>query len=143
MPCHAGLMLSVLKKLERGVTLVLIVMLCAIVVLATVELAVTFAREILSPPVLFPGIDKLLGLFGQVLLVVIGLELIETMRAFVTEGVVHVEVVLTVAIIALARKVIILEPGHMSGAVLSAMAALLVALAVAYWTVVRRPSSVS
>jgi uncharacterized membrane protein (DUF373 family) len=132
-------MLSLVKKLERAVTLVLIGILCAIVVLATIELAVSFAKDLMTPPIMFPGIDKLLDLFGQVLLVVIGIELVETMRAFVSEGVVHVEVVLTVAIIALARKVIILEPGHVSGSVLSAIAALLVGLAVVYWAVVRRP----
>jgi uncharacterized membrane protein (DUF373 family) len=136
-------MLSLIKKLERVVTLVLIAMLCAIVVLATIELAVVFVQDLLSPPIFFPGIDKLLGLFGQVLLVVIGLELVETLRAFASEGVVRVEVVLTVAIIALARKVIILEPDHMSSAVLSAIAALLAALGIVYWTVVRRPISVS
>lgn len=131
-------MLDWVKKLEHVVTLVLVVLLCAIVVLATVELAVTTAQDVMTPPVLFPGIDKLLDLFGRVLLVVIGIELIETMRAFAAEGVVRVEVVLTVAMIALARRIIVLEPGHVSAPTLFAIAALLVALSVAFLAFVRR-----
>jgi uncharacterized membrane protein (DUF373 family) len=131
-------MLDWVKKLEHVVTLVLVVLLCAIVVLATVEVAVTTVQDIVAPPVLFPGIDKLLDLFGRVLLVVIGLELIETMRAFAAEGVVRVEVVLTVAMIALARRIIVLEPGHASPSMLFALAGLLVALSVAYVAFVRR-----
>jgi uncharacterized membrane protein (DUF373 family) len=131
-------MLNWVKKLEHVVTLVLVALLCAIVVLATVELAVTTAQDIMAPPVLFPGIDKLLDLFGRVLLVFIGLELIETMRSFAAEGLVRVEVVLTVAMIALARRIIVLEPGHVSAPVLFATATLLVALSVAYLAFVRR-----
>ena len=135
--------IDLVKKLEQGVTLVLVVMLCIIVVLATVELAVTVGRDVLAPPVLFPGIDKLLDMFGRVLLVVIGLELIATIRALAAEGLVRVEVVLTVAIIALARRVLVLEPGHAPADALFATAALVAALSLAYWAFVIRRRGVS
>lgn len=125
------------KRLERWVALVLCAMLCLVVVLATVELGVVLARDILSPPVLFPGIDKLLDLFSQVMLVVMGLELVETMRHFATEGVARVEVVITVAAIALARRIVVLEPGHVPTASFFGMAALFAALAIAYRAFVR------
>lgn len=133
-----GAMLGLVKKLEHAITLVLIGMLCVVVVLATVELGVSIVKDIAAPPLLFPGIDKLLDLFGDVLLVTIGLELVETMRAFASGGAVRVEVVITVAIIALARRVIVLEPGHTSASVIFALAALLAALALAYRALVRR-----
>jgi uncharacterized membrane protein (DUF373 family) len=131
-------MLGLVRKLEHVVTLVLIGMLAIIVVLATVELGVGMVKDIAAPPVLFPGIDKLLDLFGRVLLVVIGLELVETLRAFASRGRVRVEVVLSVAVIALARKVIILEPGQASSVALFAVAALIAALALAYRVFGRR-----
>ncbi len=130
-------MLELMKKLEHGVTLVLIVVLSAVVALATLELVVTVARDIAAPPVLFPGIDRLLDMFGKVLLVVIGIELLETMRAFAEDGRVRAEIVLTVAMIALARKIIILEPDHASTEKMLGVAALLSALALAYGIFVR------
>ena len=130
--CSTAGMLDLVKKLEHGVTLVLIVLLGVIVALATLEVGITIARDVVSPPVLFPGIDRLLDMFGKVLLVVLGIELLETLRAFAAEGRVRAEIVLTVAVIALARKVILLEPEHASAFVLFGDAALLAALAVAY-----------
>lgn len=126
------------KNLEQVIALVLCAMLCVIVVLATVELGVGIARDIAVPPVLFPGIDQLLDLFGRVLLVVMGLELVGTMREWVVEGVARVEVVITVAVIALARRVIILEPGHTPSSAMFAVAALFAALALAYRAFIRR-----
>jgi uncharacterized membrane protein (DUF373 family) len=125
-------MLDLVKKLEHWLTLVLVAMLMVVVLLATVELGHDIVRDVISPPVLFPGIDRLLDLFGKVLLVVIGIELVETMRAFAADGRVRAEVVLTVAMIALCRKIIVLEPGHASGLVLGGVAAVLAALSFAY-----------
>lgn len=130
-------MLGWVKRLEHLVALVLCGMLCVIVVLATVELGVVLVRDIAAPPVLFPGIDKLLDLFSQVLLVVMGIELVETMRVFATEGVARVDVVICVAAIALARRVVVLEPGHVPTSSFFAVAALFVALAIAYRAFVR------
>ena len=133
-------MLDFLKKAERWLMLVLIAMLAVVVLLATLELGVTLARDIASPPVLFPGIDKILDVFGRFLLVLIGLELIETMRAFAHGGAVRVEVVLTVAMIALARKVIVLEVAHVESLSMLGLAAILAALSFAYQVVIRRGS---
>lgn len=125
-------MLAVVKKIELWVTLALIVMLGVIVVLATVELGVTIVRDVMTPPVLFPGIDRLLDVFSRFLLVLIGIELVETMRVFAGGGAVRVEVVLTVAMIALARKIIVLEIAHVESLSMIGLAALLAALSFAY-----------
>jgi uncharacterized membrane protein (DUF373 family) len=125
-------MLPLVKKLEHWITLVLIGMLAVVVLLATVELGVTIARDIASPPVLFPGIDKLLDIFGKMLLVLIGIELIETMRSFAGDGIVRLSVVLTVAMIALCRKIIVLEVDHVPSSALFGIAALMIGLSVAH-----------
>jgi uncharacterized membrane protein (DUF373 family) len=130
-------MLDLVKKLERWITLVLVGMLAVVVVLATVELGVTIFKDIVSPPVLFPGIERLLDIFGKLLLVLIGIELLETMRAFAARGVVRVEIVLMVAIIALCRKVILIEIGRVTSAEMAGLSSLLAALALLYWALGR------
>jgi uncharacterized membrane protein (DUF373 family) len=132
-------MIDVVKKIEHAVTVALIGLLALVVVLAAVELAVTLVRDVLAPPLLFPGIDKLLDVFGRFLLVLIGIELLETMRAFAARGVVRAEVVLTVAMIAMARKIIILEADHVPVLVMLGIASLLAALSLAYRVFVRAP----
>jgi uncharacterized membrane protein (DUF373 family) len=130
--------LDLVKRLERWITAALIWMLLLVVVLSTIELGYTIYEDIVAPPFLFfPGIDRLLDIFGRLLLVVIGIELLETLRALSTEGLVRLEIVLTVAVIALARKIIVLEIGRVTSAEMAGIAVLLVALAAAYWAFVR------
>lgn len=122
-----------LKQFERIVTLVLAVMMAVVVVLAVLELGWIIVKDVLSPPVVFLEIDELLEIFGAFFLVLIGIELLETIKAYSKEGVVRVEVVILVALIALSRKVIVFD-SKAEGAVgsLLGIAGAIIALALAY-----------
>lgn len=126
-------MINTLKRFERIVIYALIVMMVLVVALATVELGWIIIRDILKPPVFILEIEELLEIFGFFLLILIGVELLETIKAYLYEHVVHVEIVLEVALIAIARKVIILDLDKYEGLSLIAMAALILALAVAFF----------
>ncbi len=126
-----------LKKFERLVVLCLITMMVTVVLLATVELGWIIVKDILTPPVILLEIEELLEIFGFFLLILIGVELLETIKAYLNEGVVHVEVVLMVALIAVARKVIILDVKDLPSLALFGIAALILAIAGAYFLVKR------
>jgi uncharacterized membrane protein (DUF373 family) len=79
----------------------------------------------------------LLDLFGVFLLVLIGIELLDTIKVYFKENVVHVEVVVLVAIIAIARKIVILKAEELPGETLLGIAAMLVALALTYYLIRR------
>ncbi len=76
-------------------------------------------------------------LFGQFLLVLIGIELMYTMKLYIEDRSIHVEAVLAVALIAVARKLIVVEPKDLLPATLFAVGALVVALAVGHYLVQR------
>jgi uncharacterized membrane protein (DUF373 family) len=63
--------------------------------------------------------------------VLIGAELIETLKVYLKKDVIHVRVVLEVALIAVARKVIIEEPNNVPSLTLFGIAALILALGIA------------
>lgn len=121
-----------IQKFERIVILCLIVMMIVVVLVSTVELAYIIVNEIISPPVLWLEIDQLLDIFGFFLLILIGVELLETIKAYLAEKVVHSEIVLEVALIAITRKVIILDVKEYSGLAIIGIAVLILAIAVAY-----------
>jgi uncharacterized membrane protein (DUF373 family) len=52
---------------------------------------------------------------GAFLLVLIGVELLDTIKAYFKENAIHVEIVVLLAVIAVARKVILLDPTEMTG----------------------------
>ncbi len=75
------------------------------------------------------------SVFAGVLLLMLGLELLETLKSYFTESQVRIEVILIVALIALARHVMLMDITRTSGAVLLGAAALTLALAASYWLV--------
>jgi uncharacterized membrane protein (DUF373 family) len=126
-----------LEKFEKGITRILLVMMAFVVLLSTVELAWLLGKDMLSPPLFLLDLEELLELFGQFLLVLIGLELLHTMKVFIAQRVVHLEAVIVVAMIAISRKIITLEPKELPDGALLGIAVLVLALAVAYYLVRR------
>ena len=130
-------MLEALKKFEYVINVALILMLALVVLLATIDLGWVILRDMLTPPVILLEVNELLELFGAFLLVLIGVELLGTVKTYMTERTVHVEVILAVGIIAIARKVVILEPKEMDGLMMLGIAAIIFALTSGYYFVKR------
>ena len=128
-------MMKYIDKFETVINVTLLNMLGLVVVLATVDLGWLIIKDILTPPVFLLDVAELLELFGAFLLVMIGLELLGTVKTYITKKTIHVEVVLLVAIIAIARKVVILEPKEMDGTHLLGIAAIIFALSAGYYFV--------
>jgi len=127
-----------LKRFERWVITCLILMMVLVVFVATIELGLIIIKHIASPPLFGLLIPELLDIFGFFLLVLIGIELLETIKAYLVENIVHVEVVLEVAVIAIARKVIILDLEKYDGLTLLGTAGLIAAVAAALFVLKRR-----
>jgi uncharacterized membrane protein (DUF373 family) len=126
-----------LKKFEYVIISSLIAMMVVVVVLTTVELGWIIIRDIITPPIILLEIDELLEIFGFFLLVLIGIELLETIKAYLMTNVIHVEIVLEVALIAIARKVIILDISQYESLTLVGVAALISAVALAFFVIKR------
>jgi len=124
---------KLLGRIQRGAVMVLGGMLAVVVVLSTLHLGKLIGEEIWQPPRFLIPVDGLIEVFGYFLLVLIGVELLETLRAYLRKDVIHVRVVLEVALIAMARKAIIEEPTAIPGLTLLGVAAMILALAIAYY----------
>lgn len=125
-------MLRYLDIFERIITRLLLVMMAGVVVLATIELAFVLGKDMLTPPLFVLEIDELLEVFGQFLLVLIGIELLHSMRAFSERRELHLESVLVVALIAVARKIIVMDPTHLPEGTLLGIAAIVLGLTAGY-----------
>ena len=108
-------------------------MMMAVVAFSTLELGWIIIKDAITPPILLLEVDELLEVFGFFLLILIGVELLETIKAYLRDNVVHVEIVLEVALIAIARKVIVLDLQKYDGLRVFAVAALILALAGAFY----------
>jgi uncharacterized membrane protein (DUF373 family) len=124
---------TLIAKVQKLTVWALAGLLVVVVVLSTVHLAVLIGEEVWTPPRFLIRVQGLLEIFGYFLLVLIGVELLETLKAYMKRDVIHVRVVLEVALIAMARKVIIEEPNVVPSLTLFGIAALILALGVAFY----------
>jgi uncharacterized membrane protein (DUF373 family) len=129
--------LRVLDVIERAIVVTMIVLLIAVLLVAVVELWRLFVGGAASK---IGGIatsadfqDILQNAFGGVLVIFVGLELLETMRAYFADHHVRVEVILFVAIIATGRHIIGLDVHHTDPMTFIGLAALMLALSGSYF----------
>jgi uncharacterized membrane protein (DUF373 family) len=104
-------MIEIVNKFEKSVYAVLMVMLMAVLIAALFELAVKLfgvLTDIKTPYLIDP--NEMILVLGGFLLVLIGVELLDTIKAYFIENTIHVEIIILLAIIAMARKVILLNP---------------------------------
>jgi uncharacterized membrane protein (DUF373 family) len=124
---------TLITKAQKLVVFALAVLMILVVVLSTIHLGFLLAEEVWKPPKFLIPVQGLLEIFGFFLLVLIGVELLETLKAYIKKDVIHVRVVLEVALIAMARKVIVEEPNSVPSLTLIGIAALILALGVAFY----------
>ena len=109
-----------IHKFERFIVLALLLMMMLVLLASTVL-----------------DVKEMLTVFAFFLMVLIGLELVETTKMYLEEDVFHVEVVVLVAIIAVARKIIIIDYDSVSYEMLLSVAALMIALSAGYFLLKR------
>lgn len=127
-------MFTLMKKYEKLMIQALMVMMAVVLGLATLDLAYFIIKDCIQPPYLLLSVEQLLDLFGLFMLVLIGIELLETiMKTYITQDQPHYEVVLSVAIIAIARKVIILDLKEVDNMTLIGIASIIIALTAGYF----------
>jgi len=126
-------MAEIIKQSEKIIIISLIAMMTFILLATTVNLAVVVVNKFLEAPNYLITVDGLMQVFDSFLVVLIGLELLETIRTYLKDNVVHVEVVMLVAIIAIARKVIILDYAEYSGLEIIGIGVLIISLSLGYY----------
>ncbi len=128
-------MTKYIKIFERIITIFLMVLMALVVILAVADLAWILIKDAITPPILLLDTNELLDIFSMFLLVLIGIELVETLKAYMLQNQIRTEIVILVAIIALARKIITLDLKEVSSASLLGIAATLLSLSIAYYVI--------
>jgi uncharacterized membrane protein (DUF373 family) len=135
-------MFGLFQRAVKVMIKILMVMMAVVLGLSVIDLGWLIIKDISAPPYLLLSVGQLLELFGLFMLVLIGIELLETiMKTYLTNDYPHVEVVLAVAIIAIARKVIVLDAKGTDGLGLLGIAGIILALTAGYF-LMKRASSV-
>jgi uncharacterized membrane protein (DUF373 family) len=127
-------LLTAYQRFEATVALLLTTVIAAVIVIALVRLTIT-VTDVLIIRALNPLEHEVFQLvFGEILTLLIALEFNHTLQYVIAreKGIVQARVVIVIALLALARKVIVTDLTAASPLWLAALAALVVALGAAY-----------
>ena len=128
---------SIVYKFEFFIVLALLLMMMIALLASTIELGFILVQQLLEPPTLLLDVKEMLTVFSFFLMVLIGLELVESIKMYLEDDVIHVEVVVLVAIIAVARKIIVIDYYSVSYEILLSIAALMIVLSAGYFLLKR------
>lgn len=130
-----GAFLGAVNQFERTLAKLLAAALTLVLVVSALQLLVQLSQELLGPQLDWTG-EGLIRLLDRVLVILIGLEVLQNLTAYLREHVVQIELVLITALTAVARKVIVMPPGtHKSPGELIGLGVAVLCLAAAYWLV--------
>jgi uncharacterized membrane protein (DUF373 family) len=133
-----------LSRFENVIVGVLQLIIMLSVAVATLILCVVFVQniyvrihEIDTVSELLPAMQRV---FAGVLVVLLGLELSETMRSYFADHHLKVELILVIAIVAVGRHMIQLDFDHVAASEIISLAALVLSLTSGYFFVKRAPA---
>ena len=132
--------LGIVESIENGIIIVLLFSLLIVVLYtAIVFLALLFGGIIDGIEGSFSRDNNILihihSVFGGFLSVLIGIELLHTIKMYLKEDVVHVEIVLLVALIGVSRHVVDLDVTHLEPLTLFGISSLIIVLSGGYYLI--------
>jgi len=134
----------ILEKFEVAIIATLQLLLVIVITVATAHLFLLLIKRLPSSWEEVQTADELhivmQRAFGGVLIVVLGLELMETLKVYFKEHKVRVEVILVVSLIAVGRHIIQVDYEHMAGMQLIGLGALILSLAGGYFLIAKAHS---
>ena len=131
-----------IKNLEKiihyGVKCLAILMVF-VILMGVVDVGWTIYQKLATPPYFIMTMRDMLATFGAFMAVLIAIEIFVNITIYLRDDVIHVKIVLATALMAVSRKVIILDMQKVSATEILGLAALVFALSIGYWLIVQLP----
>ena len=130
--------LNIVDAAEREVARILTVITCVVIICTLVQLVISLGSKLLTGSQATWLGDDLIKVLGDLLTVLIALEVLQNITSYLRRHVVQIELVLVTALTAVARKVIVLPTGaENKPQLLVGLGIAVVSLSAAYWLVKR------
>jgi len=129
--------MGMIHRVENFVSKFLSLILVIVIFHSLIDLVVVLSKDLfyVEPKGVFT--KTLIEIFGLFLNILIALELLENITAYLRKHIVQVELVIVTALIAIARKIIIFDPQKYGQEDLTALAIAAIALSASYWLIHR------
>ncbi|MCO6427175.1 phosphate-starvation-inducible PsiE family protein [Nitrosomonas communis] len=135
---HEDPLIRILHLVIRGAVRVLAILMVIIIVLAVGDVIYVLYQRLITPPVFLLSISDMLETFGAFLAILIAIEIFINIRLYLGAHVLPVQLVIATALMAIARKVIVLDYEKITPDYIFATAAVVLGLGVTYWLITKK-----
>ena len=115
----------------------LVILMTLVIVWGVADVIWVLYERLIEPPMMLLTISDILSTFGAFIAVMIAIEIFENLTIYLRQNVIEVELVMATALMAIARKVIVLDYKELSADYIWATAGVVLAMSVGYWLVKR------
>ena len=129
-------LIQVLRTVIHMAVRALAVLMTIVVLWGVADVVMVLYKELKAPPVMLLTITDILALFGAFMAVLIAIEILINIIIYLRDDVIHVKIVMATALMAISRKVIIMDFNKISSDYVLAVAAVVIAMSTGYWLVV-------
>jgi len=126
------------ENIQLLVSKLLSIIMIVLILVAIVDLVIFIINKLLAWDLSEASFNKnLFTAFGLFLNILIALEILENITAYLRKSVIHVELVIATSLIAVARKIIILDLKNTEGLKVIGLGVAVFSLSISYW-IIRR-----
>ena len=127
-------LIKVLRGAIRLAVRVLAVLMTLLILVGTVDVGWTLCDKLIqAKPMFVLDVSDILATFGAFMAVLIAIEIFLNITMYLRDDVIHVRIVMATAIMAIARKVIIMDFKQTESGFVWATAAVILAACAGYW----------
>lgn len=121
---------------------VLAALMSLIIVWGVADVVYVIYQHAAAQPLFLLSVSDILGIFGAFMVVLIAIEIFINITLYIERDVLPIKLVIATALMAIARKVIMLDVKDLEPLYIFAIAAVILALGLTYWLISYKPKPV-
>ena len=135
---HKDPLIRWLHHIIRMAVKVLSVLMVLVILWGVADVVYVMYQSAITPPLMLLNVSDLFRVFGAFMVVLIAIEIFINIRLYLGTDVLPMQLVIATALMAIARKVIVLDLEKTSAEYILSIAAVVLALGVTYWLLAGR-----
>jgi uncharacterized membrane protein (DUF373 family) len=135
---HADPLIVFLHRVIRVAVKVLAVLMVIIILFAVGDVIYVFYERLKLPPLFLLDVNDIFQLFGTVMVVLIAIEIFINIRLYLGTDVLPIRLVIATALMAISRKVIIMDLDTITPPYIMGIAAVALSLGITYWLISKK-----
>jgi uncharacterized membrane protein (DUF373 family) len=132
---HDDPMLKVLHRTIRLSIRILALLMVLVIYLSIADVVYVLYIKLSTPPYFLLDVEDILQTFGAFMVVLIAVEIFINIRLYLGSNVIPVELVVATALMAVARKIIVLDLKIVSAEQIMGLALVTISLGITYWLI--------